>query len=171
MGLSQREGTNLIRSFTKVAEPLPIDPRWNRLWAQVWEGPQGHPDEAEPFWRRYLDDLDPPPRSGPRIARGESPGAQPHGPTMDDLASDLDSHDAPSLPGTARADRAGPPFKDRRVRSPRRPGARPRPSSRRVGTLPLAPGDPPDVARPYKEGGQPRPRRRAAQPTPEIAPR
>jgi tetratricopeptide (TPR) repeat protein len=57
-GLSQREGTNLIRSFTKAAEPLPIDPRWNRLWAQAWEGPQGHPDEAEPYWRRYIDDLE-----------------------------------------------------------------------------------------------------------------
>ena len=57
-GLGLREGQNLIKHFTKAAEPLPIDPRWNRLWAMIWEGPQGHPEEAEPFWRRYVDDLE-----------------------------------------------------------------------------------------------------------------
>lgn len=58
MGLDQREGRNLIKAFTKAAEPLPIDPRWNRLWALVWDGPQGHPEEAEPYWRKYIDDIE-----------------------------------------------------------------------------------------------------------------
>ena len=55
--LHYREAQSLLKTFTKAAEPLPIDPRWNRLWAMAWEGPQGGFDEAEPFWKRYIDDL------------------------------------------------------------------------------------------------------------------
>jgi tetratricopeptide (TPR) repeat protein len=55
--LDYREAKGLVGNFTRVAEPLPIDPRWNRLWAQLWEGPSGDIDQAEVFWRRYLDDL------------------------------------------------------------------------------------------------------------------
>jgi tetratricopeptide (TPR) repeat protein len=57
-GLGEREGRGLLRDFTRVAEPMPIDPRWNRLWALAWEGPRGHIEAAEPFWRKYLDDLE-----------------------------------------------------------------------------------------------------------------
>jgi tetratricopeptide (TPR) repeat protein len=56
-GQDYREGQNLLKGFVKAAEPLPIDPRWNRLWALAWEGPQGHPDESAPFWRQYVQDL------------------------------------------------------------------------------------------------------------------
>jgi tetratricopeptide (TPR) repeat protein len=55
---SYREAMDLIRSFTRAAEPLPIDPRWNRLWARIWEGPQGSLDTAEDYWRAYLGDLE-----------------------------------------------------------------------------------------------------------------
>jgi tetratricopeptide (TPR) repeat protein len=57
-GLGYQAGQNLLKGFSKAAEPLPIDPRWNRFWALAWEGPQGHPEEAAPFWRRYLEDLE-----------------------------------------------------------------------------------------------------------------
>ena len=69
---SYREGHKLIRSFVKAAEPLPIDPNWNRLWALAWEGPQGGLDEAEVFWRKYLDDL----VTAPAILPDERPRAQ-----------------------------------------------------------------------------------------------
>ena len=56
--LPQREGQNLLKGFTRAAEPMPFDPRWNRLWAIAWDGSQGHPEQAESFWRKYADDLD-----------------------------------------------------------------------------------------------------------------
>lgn len=56
--LDYRQAKNLVKEFTYVAEPLPIDPRWNRLWALLWEGPQGGLDEAEGYWRKYLKDLE-----------------------------------------------------------------------------------------------------------------
>jgi tetratricopeptide (TPR) repeat protein len=111
--LSFSEGTNLIRSFTKAAEPLPIDPRWNRLWAQVWEGPQGHPDEAEPYWRRYIDDLEsstairPEDRSKAKALVLTHMGRQ-----WADLASDFDSDDTPfPVPGKdpSRSRKLAPP--------------------------------------------------------------
>jgi tetratricopeptide (TPR) repeat protein len=70
--LSYQGGQNLLKGFTKAAEPLPIDPRWNRLWALAWEGPQGHPEEADPFWRRYIDDL----QTSPAIQAEERPLAR-----------------------------------------------------------------------------------------------
>ena len=38
----------------------------------VWEGPQGHIDEAEPFWKKYLDDLD----HAPAVRPEERPQAR-----------------------------------------------------------------------------------------------
>jgi tetratricopeptide (TPR) repeat protein len=71
-GRGAREGRRLLKDFTRVAEPIPIDPRWNRLWALAWEGPQGHIEEAEPYWRKYLDDLG----STPAIRPGDRPRAR-----------------------------------------------------------------------------------------------
>jgi tetratricopeptide (TPR) repeat protein len=48
----------LVEGFTRVAEPLDIDPRWNRLWALVWEGPRGTIEGLEEYWRDYLKDLE-----------------------------------------------------------------------------------------------------------------
>jgi tetratricopeptide (TPR) repeat protein len=50
--------TYYVNRFTQVAEPLPIDPKWNRFHALVWEGPCGDQSEAEDFWREYLVELD-----------------------------------------------------------------------------------------------------------------
>jgi len=58
MSRTYRDAKQLVKGFTRQAEPLPIDPRWNRLWALIWEGPQGDPDIAEDHWRRYLGDLE-----------------------------------------------------------------------------------------------------------------
>jgi tetratricopeptide (TPR) repeat protein len=49
---------DLIGDFTRVAEPLDIDPRWNRLWALVWEGPRGTIEGIDEYWRNYLKDLE-----------------------------------------------------------------------------------------------------------------
>jgi hypothetical protein len=56
--LDLNEAKKLLSGFTKASEPLPIDPRWNRIWAMAWDGPQGYPTEAEPYWRRYIEDLE-----------------------------------------------------------------------------------------------------------------
>ena len=54
---SFKEGWRLFDSFARAAEALPIDPKWNRLRALVWEGPQGSPTNAEVYWQAYLADL------------------------------------------------------------------------------------------------------------------
>jgi tetratricopeptide (TPR) repeat protein len=56
--LDYDSGYRLLVQFTRGAEPLSIDPHWNRFWGLVWEGPQGHPSEAIPFWEKYLKDLE-----------------------------------------------------------------------------------------------------------------
>ncbi|MEO6811352.1 MAG: hypothetical protein ABI353_19760 [Isosphaeraceae bacterium] len=55
--LDFKEAHTLVGTFIRLAEPLAIDPRWNRLWALIWEGPQAGPNGAKEFWRIYLDDL------------------------------------------------------------------------------------------------------------------
>ena len=30
---------------------------WNRLWAIIWDGPQGAPDESLAYWAKYIEDL------------------------------------------------------------------------------------------------------------------
>ncbi len=53
-----REAMALAKEFHRVAEPLAIDPHWNRFWALVWEGPIGSLEDAERYWRKYLKDLE-----------------------------------------------------------------------------------------------------------------
>jgi tetratricopeptide (TPR) repeat protein len=55
--LSYARAKALVDRFIKVAEPLPIDPRWNRLWALLWEGPRGDAETADSYWRLYIKDL------------------------------------------------------------------------------------------------------------------
>jgi tetratricopeptide (TPR) repeat protein len=62
-------GHRLVQDFTRVAEPLAIDPRWNRLWGLIWEGPQGDPAEAIDFWTKYAEDL----KSVPGLTADERP--------------------------------------------------------------------------------------------------
>ena len=47
----------LIERFTRSAEPLAFDPRWNRLWAMLWDGPQGDTSVSLEYWEKYVDDL------------------------------------------------------------------------------------------------------------------
>ena len=65
-------GRRLVLDFIRASEPMPIDPSWNRLWGLVWEGPQGDPLEAVPFWTKYLDDLE----NVPGLSAEERPLAQ-----------------------------------------------------------------------------------------------
>jgi hypothetical protein len=51
------EARSLIDRFCRVAQPLEIDPHWNRLWALVWDGPHAEPAGAIRFWTKYLEDL------------------------------------------------------------------------------------------------------------------
>ena len=56
--LSYASGSRLIREFTQAAEPLAIDPLWNRLWALTWECPSDGTSEAIKYWTRYVADLE-----------------------------------------------------------------------------------------------------------------
>lgn len=67
-----KSGRRLVLDFIRASEPMPIDPSWNRLWGLVWEGPQGDPLEAVPFWTKYLDDLE----NVPGLSAEERPLAQ-----------------------------------------------------------------------------------------------
>ena len=51
------DAESLIEGFTRVAEPLSFDPHWNRLWAILWDGPQGDPSVSFEYWEKYVDDL------------------------------------------------------------------------------------------------------------------
>jgi tetratricopeptide (TPR) repeat protein len=51
------DAKRVVIQFTRAAEPLASDPRWNRLWGILWDGPQGDPDDAIPYWVAYIDDL------------------------------------------------------------------------------------------------------------------
>ncbi|MGD0041270.1 MAG: hypothetical protein ABSE84_12765, partial [Isosphaeraceae bacterium] len=56
--LGYASGTRLLREFTQVAEPLAIDPGWNRLWALTWERPLDGTSEAIKYWTKYIADLE-----------------------------------------------------------------------------------------------------------------
>jgi len=56
--LNYTSGTRLLREFTQVAEPLAIDPGWNRLWALTWERPLDGTSVAIKYWTKYIADLE-----------------------------------------------------------------------------------------------------------------
>jgi len=56
--LNYASGTRLLREFTQVAEPLAIDPGWNRLWALTWERPLDGTSVAIEYWTKYIADLE-----------------------------------------------------------------------------------------------------------------
>jgi tetratricopeptide (TPR) repeat protein len=55
--LDLNDAERLVEGFTRVAEPLAFDPKWNRLWAIIWDGPQGDTDESLEYWATYVEDL------------------------------------------------------------------------------------------------------------------
>ena len=56
--LDYASGTRLLREFTQAAEPLAIDPGWNRLWALTWERPLDGMSVAIKYWTKYIADLE-----------------------------------------------------------------------------------------------------------------
>ena len=55
--LDLADAERLVDGFTRVAEPLAFDPSWNRLWAIIWDGPQGDTSVSLEYWAKYIDDL------------------------------------------------------------------------------------------------------------------
>jgi hypothetical protein len=51
------EARSLVERFCRAAEPLAIDPHWNRLWALIWDGPHADTSGAIHYWTDYIDDL------------------------------------------------------------------------------------------------------------------
>ena len=57
-GIIQRGETGEVRELIKVAEPLPIDPQWNRALAMAHEHSREYDlAEVEHFWWAYITDL------------------------------------------------------------------------------------------------------------------
>jgi tetratricopeptide (TPR) repeat protein len=52
------DARSLVTRFTRAAEPLAIDPHWNRFWAMIWDGPQAEPGGAIHYWTAYAEDID-----------------------------------------------------------------------------------------------------------------
>jgi hypothetical protein len=58
-GSLTREGClDELTSLAKTADPLPLDPHWNRAMAVACENSEYFDDDPEPYWRDYLDDLE-----------------------------------------------------------------------------------------------------------------
>ncbi len=55
--MDEFEADALVGRFIRVAQPMAIDPRWNRLWAMVWDGPHADPEGAIQYWTDYIEDL------------------------------------------------------------------------------------------------------------------
>ena len=72
--LDWSDAERLVRDFTKVAQPLAFDPRWNRLWAILWDGPQGDSIESLDYWAKYIANIEEVPgfnSSGARPGEGD----------------------------------------------------------------------------------------------------
>jgi hypothetical protein len=100
------QAKRLVGDFTRAAEPMAIDPNWNRLWALMWDGPHADTLGAETYWLHYLEDL----KTIPAFSPSERPLAQAmvwnHLAEMhNDRAAELEGIDGPSrlpLPRRAR---------------------------------------------------------------------
>ena len=52
------DAKRILNGFIRVAEPTAIDPRWNRLWALMWDASDDTaPSVSLDYWGRYLEDL------------------------------------------------------------------------------------------------------------------
>jgi tetratricopeptide (TPR) repeat protein len=52
------QAKRLVTNFIRAAQPLAIDPRWNRLWGILWDGPQAEPSGGIRYWSAYIQDLE-----------------------------------------------------------------------------------------------------------------
>jgi tetratricopeptide (TPR) repeat protein len=56
--MNYAECRRLVTKFSQALEAPPLDPRWNRLWAMIWENHHGDPREARKYWEAYIRDLE-----------------------------------------------------------------------------------------------------------------
>jgi tetratricopeptide (TPR) repeat protein len=50
-------GRHFVNDFIRIAEPLPLDPKWNRLWALCWELVRDA-HGAVAYWENYIRDIE-----------------------------------------------------------------------------------------------------------------
>ncbi len=50
--MDESDADALVGRFIRVAQPMAIDPRWNRLLAMVWDGPHADPERGHPLLGR-----------------------------------------------------------------------------------------------------------------------
>ncbi len=55
--LGHRDAERLLRSFTRIAEPMAIDPSWNRFWALASDMTGADSDTVRELWLKYIQDL------------------------------------------------------------------------------------------------------------------
>jgi hypothetical protein len=55
LGLDDAE--RLLKSFTRIAEPMAIDPSWNRFWALASDLTGADSDTVRDLWLKYIQDL------------------------------------------------------------------------------------------------------------------
>ena len=70
--LDLEDAEQLINSFTRSAEPLAIDPRWNRFWAVASDVMEVDNDTTRDYWMNYIHDLE----TIPAFSPAERPLAQ-----------------------------------------------------------------------------------------------
>jgi hypothetical protein len=52
------DAKRLLNGFIRAAEPTAMDPRWNRLWAILWDASDEiGPSVSLDYWGRYIEDL------------------------------------------------------------------------------------------------------------------
>ena len=56
--LDRHAGAGLLKSFTRLAEPLAIDPNWNRFWAIVTDLTEAGTRKTPDSWVKYVHDLE-----------------------------------------------------------------------------------------------------------------
>lgn len=55
--MDEDEAQAVITRFTRAAQPLPIDPHWNRFLAHAWDGWYGVVETVD-YWKQYLEDIE-----------------------------------------------------------------------------------------------------------------
>ena len=56
LDLDDAEG--LLKSFTRAAEPMAIDPKWNRFWALATDLAEADRETVRDYWMLYIQDLE-----------------------------------------------------------------------------------------------------------------
>ena len=66
------DAERLLKNFARLAEPMAIDPSWNRFWGIAEDVAQGDPNASRDYWKSYAHDLE----TMPALGTAERPIAE-----------------------------------------------------------------------------------------------